>query len=353
MLTKVSKIALALFTFLSLLVAYVALRHVVYWFPAEEITFESGDITLAGTLVRPTTTDHFPAVVLLHGSGPEPRSDPPTRVVVNVLLRNGFAVLFYDKRGVAASGGDFDAALYPDFIDDAIAAVEYLTTRPDIDTRLIGLYTVSEGVWFGPEVAVRTGKVAFIFNKVGSLLPAEESWLWEIGNEYLDDGYSESDAKRLVDLARLRWDYYQDSAADQSLAEGPRRDSINAEIARVFEEIPNAENVIAPELVDYDQKEHSDFAANSGYDPGPFVEQLDIPMFYTFGENDLNNPTVQSVVALDLLIENGKKIDYRVFAGVGHSLATWKGALQFGYVPGYLDTLDDWTAARIAEIQQK
>ena len=352
MLNKVSKIALGLLVLPALLAAYVGLRHVVYWSPADEVTFDSGDVTLAGTLVRPASTGPFPAVVLLHGSGPERRSDPQTRVVVNALVRNGFGVLTYDKRGVAASGGDFETALYPDFIADAIAAVEYLTARPDIDARLIGLYAVSEGAWFGPEVAARTGKVAFIFNKVGSPLPAEESWLWEIGNEYQKDGYSESDVKKLVDLVRLRWNYYQDAATDPSLAEGSRRDAINAEIARTLEEIPNAENVVPTELQPYDQEQHARFAANSGYDPGPFIKRLEIPMFYTFGEYDVNIPAVQSVAALDLLVENGKNIEYRVFAGVGHGLATWKGALQFGYVPGYLGILNEWTAARLDELRE-
>jgi pimeloyl-ACP methyl ester carboxylesterase len=349
---KAAKFALGALFLPPLLIAYVGLRHVVYWSPSEEVTFESGGIALAGTLIKPASSGTFPAVVLLHGSGPETRSDPQTRVVVNVLVRNGFAVLLYDKRGVAASGGDFESALYPDFVGDAIAAVEYITTRADIDARLIGLYAVSEGAWLAPEVAARIGNVAFIFNKVGSPLPAEECWLWEIGNEYIGEGYSESDAKKLVDLARLRWDYYQDAAADPSLAAGPRRDAINVEIARVFEEIPNVENVIRAELLPYEQERHTSFAANSGYDPGPFIEQLDIPMFYTFGEHDENLPTVQSVAALDLLIESGKKIEYRVFAGVGHGLATWRGALQFGYVPGYLDVLDEWTAARVAELRQ-
>jgi pimeloyl-ACP methyl ester carboxylesterase len=349
---KFAKLALGVLSLPTLLIAYVGLRHVVYWSPSEEVTFDSGDIALAGTLIKPASSGTFPAVVLLHGSGPETRSDPQTRVVVNVLVRNGFAVLLYDKRGVAASGGNFELALYPDFVSDAIAAVEYITTRKDIDARLIGLYAVSEGAWLAPEVAARTGNVAFIFNKVGSPLPAEECWLWETGNEYIGEGYSQSDTKKLVDLARLRWDYYQDAAADPSLAAGPRRDAINAEIARVFEEIPNAENAIRAELLPFDQEVHTRFAANSGYDPGPFIEQLDIPMFYTLGEHDENLPTAQSVAALKLLIESGKNIEYRVFTGVGHGLATWRGALQFGYVPGYLNVLDEWTAARDTELRQ-
>lgn len=335
----------------ALLISYVGLRHVMFWAPSVEVEFDSSGIKLAGTLLKPASTGVFPAVVLLHGSGPQTRSEPQTHVVVNVLLRNGFAVLMYDKRGVGGSDGDFESALYPDFIADAAAAVEYLAARADIEQRLIGIYAVSEGAWLAPEVAARTGKVAFIFNKVGSPLPAEESWLWEIGNEFIAEGYSESDARTLVELARLRWDYYQDAATDPTLATGTRRDALNAEIASVFQQVPNAESVIRPELLPYDQGMHARFATNSGYDPGPFIAAVDIPMFYAFGENDVNIPTAQSVATLDELIQSGKRVEYEVFPNVGHSLATWKGALQFGYVPGYLDILDEWTAERLGQFR--
>ena len=352
MLKAISRFAMSLLGLALLLVCYVGLRHVVYWAPAEDVVFHNGDVVLAGTMVKPASTGIFPAVVLLHGSGPETRGGPTTQVVANVLIRNGYAVLMYDKRGVAESSGNFEEALYPDFVSDAIAAVDYLTTRNDIDSELIGIYAVSEGAWFAPEVAVRTQKVAFIFNKVGSTLPVEESWLWEIGNEFLGDGFSEADVAKLVDLARLRWNYYQDVASDPTLATGPRRDAINLEIARVITEVPNAETVIAPELIAYDQKDYARFAANFGYDPGPFVRELTIPMYFTYGERDPNVPTKQSVAELDALRVSGKNIEYQVFPGVGHGLATWKGALELGYVPGYLDTLDRWTGDRQIQTQR-
>lgn len=352
MLKTISRFALSLLGLALLLVGYVVLRHVVFWVPTEDVVFQNGDVVLAGTMVKPASTGHFPAVVLLHGSGPETRGGPTTRVVANVLVRNGYAVLMYDKRGVGESSGNFEEALYPDFVSDAIAAVDYLTTRDDIDSGLIGIYAVSEGAWFAPEVAVRTQKVAFIFNKVGSTLPVEESWLWEVGNDLLGDGFSRADAAKLVDLTRMRWDYYQDVASDPSLAAGPRRDAINVEIARVIAEVPNAETVIDPELVAYDQEDLVRFAANSAYDPGPFVLELDIPMYFTYGELDPNVPTKQSVAELDALQVTGKNIEYRVFPGVGHGLATWKGALELGYVPGYLDTLDRWTDDRRLQRQR-
>ena len=139
--------------------------------------------------------------------------DPPSRAVVNALIRSGFAVLAYDKRGVGASGGDFDSATYRDFIDDAIAAVEYLADRPDVDGGTIGLYVVSESGWFAPEIALRSGRVDFVFNKVGSPLSVMDTVLWEARNDFLAAGIADSDVQALVDVTGRRWKYYL-AAAD-------------------------------------------------------------------------------------------------------------------------------------------
>ena len=54
------------------------------------------------------------------------------------LIRRGFAVLGYDKRGVGGSTGDWHTATYQDLAGDVVAAFDYLKTRPDIDPAHIG-----------------------------------------------------------------------------------------------------------------------------------------------------------------------------------------------------------------------
>ena len=46
-------------------------------------------------------------VVLIHGSGEEDRGG--LRSYAKIFVRNGYAALIYDKRGVGKSGGDPDA----------------------------------------------------------------------------------------------------------------------------------------------------------------------------------------------------------------------------------------------------
>ena len=69
----------------------------------EEVHFPSGSVQLAGTLIAPVTRVKHPAVILVHGSGPENREH--VLPFARFLVRRGMAVLGYDKRGVGGSTG--------------------------------------------------------------------------------------------------------------------------------------------------------------------------------------------------------------------------------------------------------
>ena len=80
-----------------------------------------------------------------------------------------------------------------------------------------------------------------------------------------------------------------------------------------------------------------------GYDQTPFLEALDIPMIFTFGDVDINIPTAESVAYLEAFRErHGKDIDIVVFEGVGHPMAHWTGLFYGGYLPGLMALMDDW-----------
>ncbi len=324
-------------------------RHTAFWFADEEVTIPAGDFTLAGTFLAPDGSPPYPAVLMLHGSGPERRGDPGTHATANALLRNGLAVLMYDKRGTGASGGSFDEALYADFIDDALAALDYLVSRADVDPSGIGLHTVSESGWFGPEIAVRDGRVAFLFTKVGCPLSWIETVAWEARNDYVADGVPASEVDRLVDLAQRRWSYVIDAAADPALASGARRDALNREIAALRASVPGAADAMNPSLPDWDAGYYRSLAADWSYDPRPWLEGLEIPQYYTYGGRDVNVPTEDCVAYLDALVaRTGRDITVQVFPEAGHSLFHWTGLLQQGFVPGYLDAVGRWSAEQAA-----
>jgi pimeloyl-ACP methyl ester carboxylesterase len=85
----------------------------------EDITFASGDLTLAGTIFIPAGTGPHPGIVFLHGSGAEGRW--ASNFLAAAFARRGFAALAFDKRGVGKSGGDWQGAGFDDLAADAAA----------------------------------------------------------------------------------------------------------------------------------------------------------------------------------------------------------------------------------------
>ena len=119
----------------------------------EDVQFSNGNVRLTGALIRPATGVSHPAIILVPASGPEDREY--LLPLVHFLVRHGVAVLGYDKRGVGNSTGDWTTASFDDLAGDAIAAFEYLKTRPDIDHRQIGLFGLSQAGWIMPIAAIR------------------------------------------------------------------------------------------------------------------------------------------------------------------------------------------------------
>ncbi|HEY1488629.1 MAG TPA: alpha/beta fold hydrolase [Micromonosporaceae bacterium] len=124
----------------------------------QQVTFSTGDVTLAGTVIVPDGAGPHPAAVVVHGAAGGQRDF--YRLLVSPLLDAGVAVLIYDKAGHGDSEGTppsiFDQA------DAAQAALDLLATLPGIDAGRRGLAGFSNGMWSVPMVAARYPEVAFI-----------------------------------------------------------------------------------------------------------------------------------------------------------------------------------------------
>ena len=114
---------------------------------------------LAGTVFMPRwTRQQVPAMVIVHGSGRLSRDD--LRGDVRRLVREGIAVLAYDKRGVGASqgvypqnwGNDAESTLRI-LAADAAAALERLRQEPSVDPTRVGFFGASQAGWIIPLAA--------------------------------------------------------------------------------------------------------------------------------------------------------------------------------------------------------
>lgn len=161
-------------------------------FDERDITFRSGEITLAGTLMLPRVQKRVPAVVFLHGSGGEGRW--ASRYLASQFASHGVASLIFDKRGVGGSSGDWRLAGPDDLAADAVAAVARLLDEPRIDIKRIGIHGHSQGGTLAPMVAVRSPNVAFVIASAAAGLPTDSVEIFSLLNFALPSATTAEDS---------------------------------------------------------------------------------------------------------------------------------------------------------------
>ena len=152
---------------------------------SEEVTFQNADdgVTLAGPLTWPASGARCKAVVLVSGSGGQDRNNTFSEhktffVLADYLARHGIATLRVDDRGVGKSGGNLKESGLPDADADAVAAVNYLKQRPEINADSVGVIGHSEGAFVAFSMAARK-EVPFIITLAGGGVSGSELLLMQ------------------------------------------------------------------------------------------------------------------------------------------------------------------------------
>lgn len=132
----------------------------------EAVTIGEAPWQLPGMLSIPHSAEPVPAVVLVHGSGPNDMDETayavkPFRDLAAALAREGIAVLRYDKRtythGAAIAAGDMTAfTVEEETIQDAIAAGRLLRDDPRIDPERIYVVGHSLGAMLAPRIVAES-----------------------------------------------------------------------------------------------------------------------------------------------------------------------------------------------------
>jgi hypothetical protein len=141
---------------------------------------------LPGTLALPKGASRVPALVLVHGSGPNDRDETigPTKVFKDLALglaSRGVAVLRYEKRTRVDPRGVVTQK--EEVVDGALAAVALLRATPEVDPARIFVLGHSEGGSVAPRIAEADGKLAGIVVMAGATRPIEDLVLAQL--EYL------------------------------------------------------------------------------------------------------------------------------------------------------------------------
>jgi hypothetical protein len=226
------------------------------------VDYSCGGALQEGTLYLPARPGPHPAVVWVHGAGPEKRLR--FGGVLVSLVDSGVAVFSYDKRGVGESQGTCcpgDNGHFNLLSADVVGAVAALASRADLRRDEIGLIGASQAGWIAPKAAADSGAVAFI--ALASATPVSE---------------------RLTSL------YERLARGDQGRLS---REEISLRLAA---------------------------AGPSGFDSLPYLRQTTIPSLWLFGTEDDRVPVPESIALLDQLKKEGKDLTIVTFPGAGHGL---------------------------------
>jgi pimeloyl-ACP methyl ester carboxylesterase len=300
--------------------------------PAErEITFSSGAATLSGTLVLPNGVSRpVPAVVFLHGSGPEGRW--ASKYLAVRFAEAGIAALIYDKRGVGKSTGDWSSVGFEELADDAAAAIHALRREAAVDGSRVGIHGHSQGGTLAPLVAQRVPDVAFVIASAAAGLPMETVEIYSLENAVRIGSLSPEEARKAREyIAALVATAYRGQPRERLLA--------------IWEQV--RDRPWAFELPEEGSHYWSFSRRIAGFDPDRQWTHVGSPVLLVYGELDQRVPPRASAVRIvkALLEAGGKSVSVHVFEGADHTFRLPDGASASVWprtAPGYPALLIEW-----------
>lgn len=304
-----------------------------------EVKFENSGagIILAGTLTKPREGNNLPAVVLISGTGKNERDETSMGhflLLSDFLTRNGFAVLRYDKRGVAASGGDYGQATTFDFAEDAWTALKYLKAQPFVNPDRTGLIGHSEGALIAPIVASEhVNDVAFIVMMGGIGIPGSDLLLSQSENLARINGVPEEEITEIKEKNRILY----------AIASSGLEDSLMD--VKCIEAVPDLDESMLNTL------KWVWFKTFLSLDPASYLSKVSCPVLAITGEKDVQCSPEENLTAIEASLKRAGNRNYmiKVMPGLNHLFQTAESGSPYEYEqipeiisPDALDFILDW-----------
>ncbi len=308
----------------------------------EEVRFTNGPATLVGEFVKPVGGGPYPAVVLVHGSAAQGRGSWGYRSTADFLVRNGIAALYYDKRGVGESTGDWMTTSFADLTDladDLNAAIRFLEGRPDIDASRTGIMGGSQALWVGALAASRSQAIDFMIMRGAPAVTPAEQELQRVEHTLASE-FDSVAVRQALEHTRLYLSV---------VATGSGWDRLRASVQRV-RSTPWAEHVLQADTED----DLYWWRRNHDLDPAPLLRSLRVPVLLLYGEDDTVVPPEENVPEMRCLLAH-TDLTVISFPRADHSVETPAGPDPGGRwrfprkAPGYFDAIRSWLRSRLAE----
>ncbi|MBZ5581331.1 MAG: alpha/beta fold hydrolase [Acidobacteriia bacterium] len=323
-----------------------------YPYDSGDVVFHNGAVRLAGILTLPRTPGPHRAVILLSGSGPQDRNETsaghrPFLVWSDYLTRRGFAVLRMDDRGVGRSTGRLLDSTDEDFAADALAAVEFLKGRKEIDPRRIGLLGYSEGGGVAALAAQHSAGVAFVALLAGPAVRGEQILFAQSERIARAMGVPEEVAAKSRDVQRKLFEIARQGGPGE-------RQRMEAVLARETDWLtPEAAAAILGQVGGQIPLASSRwFRFVLDFDPGPALARIQCPVLALYGGLDLQVPADLDAPAMEKALAANPNHKVLTLSRLNHMFQTAATGSPLEYsqieetvAPLALKAVGDWMAS--------
>lgn len=267
------------------------------------------------------------------------------------LTKQGIAVLRFDKRSAGQSTGDYNSSSLEDFADDALAGIEYLKTRKEINYKQIGLIGHSEGGMTALLTSVKSKDVAYIVLMASPCVNWEELILKQEESLMRVDSVSEEFIVQSLEFRKQVFAILKNEK-NREIAEPELRKIF----AKYFDQLTPAEKQIAETYygpLEFQVQFFNSvwFRYNLGYEPVETLKRIETPVLALNGELDLVVSTKQNLTKIAQTLNKAKHKDHKIMEilQLNHGFQTCKtgsitecAKIEETTAPLVLDIMSDW-----------
>ncbi len=303
-----------------------------YPYKESEVSFSNrtNGITLYGTLTVPKNNNikKIPAILLIAGSGPMDRNESilghkPFAVIADYFTNKGFAVLRYDKRGVGKSEGKLINATSADLLEDAEAALNFLSKQYFVDKDKIGVIGHSEGGMLAIQLATSHKHLDYIVTMAAPTITGKEIIKFQLNRDAPDE---------MKDKINNTVDYIYNTPID----------NINTKHIENLLLVNRATDTSTKPIIQFLTAPWSIHFIK--YNPCDDIKRIQIPVYAVNGELDQQVEAKTNINNIKKCLENRGLLTSKIFPNLNHLFQTSNTGHPMEYA-----TIDETIAPTVLE----
>lgn len=285
-------------------------------FAEEEIQFSNLSVSLSGVVFKPMQSDKpTPYVILIHGSDYQDRNTPYYHSLGFTLASSGIGVLLYDKRGCGKSSGNWEQSSFTDLADDAVAALQFIKNRKDLNISRIGFLGTSQGGWISTIAATKTPDCSFTVMNVGPSVSLFEQDIHRVQYSMTEDGWDKPIIDSAIVYTKLYFKYVQSNSSKDWKALKKYSEAIRQNEWAEYINLPNGE-----------KDEDILWWRKNAFEPNEYLKKMKCPVLSIFGEKDVLVPPKENEARMDSLLKlSGTQYKIVTIKGAAHDMLTYQG----------------------------